>query len=196
MTLALQNRDLLKSIGEYEEHQPVEARPIREMRAIFDCLGGDGHQLGRKTKKKEHPGLAEMFSTQANKVTRTVKVVGSGGFTDKVRKPLQTGFAQLDSYGEARKSVAHKSIDDYYKKIRSERKRNTARNQSFEDDDDAGSVEVADAAARDAVRCLEHAMVIVAGEKVRIRSGNPIYRQLKLTCFNFRMFTEPLWPHL
>ena len=37
---ALQNRDLMKSIGEYEEYLPLSTRVVRELRAIFECLGG------------------------------------------------------------------------------------------------------------------------------------------------------------
>jgi exocyst complex component 7 len=161
LTKALQNRDLLKSIGEYEEQQPVEARPIREMRAVFECLGGEGHHLG-PTRKKEPASLTSIFGVQATKVNRTEKI-GSGGFSNLVKKPLKTGFAQIDAYGEARKDIAFKAIDGYYKKIRAERKKKAEKAKSF--DEENSNDEEADAAARDAVRCLEHAMVVVAGEK-------------------------------
>ena len=164
MTRALQNRDLLKSIGEYEEHQPVEARPIREMRAVFECLGGEGHHLG-PPRKKEPSSLAAAFGISANRVVRTEKV-GSGGYSSLVKKPLKTGFAHLDAYGEARKEVAFKSIDSYYRRIKMERKKNSEQNKSFADDKE----DEADVAARDAVRCLEHAMVVVAGEKTVYRA--------------------------
>lgn len=157
----MQNRDLLKSIGEYEEQQPVEARPIREMRAVFECLGGEGHHLG-PTRKKEPSSLSAVFGVPANKVIRTEKV-GSGGYTNLVKKPLKTGFAQIDAYGEARKDIAFKSIDGYYRRVKAERKKKVEKNKSF--DEETSKDDEADAAARDAVRCLEHAMVVVAGEK-------------------------------
>lgn len=166
LTKALQNRDLLKSIGEYEEQQPVEARPIREMRAVFDCLGGEGHHLG-PPRKKEPSSLTASFGVPAAKVIRTEKV-GSGGFTNLVKKPLKTGFAQIDAYGEARKDIAFKSIDGYYRRIKTERKRKAEKSKSF--DGETSGDDEADAAARDAVRCLEHAMVVVAGEKTVYRA--------------------------
>lgn len=140
----------------------MDARPIREMRAVFECLGGDGHHLG-PPRKKEPSSLAAAFGVPANRVVRTEKV-GSGGYTSLVKKNLKTGFAQLDAYGEARREVAFKAIDGYYRRTKAERKKNAAQNtgSSFGDKRDE-----ADTAARDAVRCLEHAMVVVAGEKVR-----------------------------
>jgi exocyst complex protein 7 len=93
------------------------------------------------------------FGVPANKVIRTEKV-GSGGYSNLVKKQLRTGFPQLDAYGEARKEVAWKAIEGYYRRQKAERKK-------LGDIGDAP----ADCAARDAVRCLEHAMVIVAGEK-------------------------------
>ena len=99
-----------------------------------------------------------------------------------MQQPLRTGYPQLDAYGEARRAVAHASIDGYYRHARAERKRAArARRQAGSgggatDDDDGGGgggggagpgpgPSDVDAAARDAVRCLEHAMVVVAGEK-------------------------------
>jgi len=161
LTKALQNRDLLKSIGEYEEQQPVESRPIREMRAVFECLGGEGHHLG-PIRKTEPSSLTEAFGVPANRVIRTEKV-GSGGYSKLVKKPLKTSFAQLDAYGEARKEVAFKSIDGYYRRIKTERKKRAEKRKSF--DEEGNKDDEADIAARDAVRCLEHAMVVVAGEK-------------------------------
>ena len=152
----MQNRDLLRSIGEYEEYQPVEPRLVRELRGIFEALSGNGYQLGPPP-KNEPPGLAYHFGIPANRVVRTEKV-GSGGYTNLVLRPLKTGFPHVDAYGEARKQVAFTSIDNYYRRIKQERKRNAEKFSS-------AIMEPADVAARDAVRCLEHAMVVVAGEK-------------------------------
>jgi exocyst complex component 7 len=152
----LQNRDLLRSIGEYEEYQPVDARHVRELRGIFECLGGNGYQLVAPP-EKEPPGLQYHFGLPPNRVVRTEKV-GSGGYTNFCQRPLKTGFPHVDAYGEARKSVAFGSLDQYYRRVKNERKRAQEKfNQQIFDS--------ADAAARDAVRCLEHAMVVVAGEK-------------------------------
>jgi exocyst complex protein 7 len=152
----LQNRDLLRSIGEFEEYQPVEARLVRELRGIFECLGGNGFQL-QSPHKAEPSGLAHAFGLPANRVVRTEKV-GSGGFTNIVILPLKTGFPHVDAYGESRKTTAFSSVDSYYRRVKQERKRAAERFQM-------GTFDTAAAAARDGVRCLEHAMVVVAGEK-------------------------------
>jgi len=156
----LQNRNLLKSIGEFEEFQPCEARPTREVRSIFECLGSHGYLLGPMS-KREPAGLAQIFGIPANRVLRTEKV-GSGCYTNLVRQPLKTGFPQLDAYGEARKEVAFQSFDNYYRRIKVERKK---RIEKLTETGEIDSFDEADAAARDAVRCLEHAMIAVAGEK-------------------------------
>ena len=126
------------------------------MRSIFECLGGEGYHLG-PAKKREPATLTAAFGVPANKVIRTEKV-GSGGYTSLVKKNLRTGFPHIDAYGEARKDVAFKSIDGYYRKIKNERKKNSESNKSF----DGADEDEADVAARDAVRCLEHAMVVIA----------------------------------
>eukprot|EP00566_Odontella_aurita_P004666 CAMPEP_0113594808 /NCGR_PEP_ID=MMETSP0015_2-20120614/39296_1 /TAXON_ID=2838 /ORGANISM="Odontella" /LENGTH=793 /DNA_ID=CAMNT_0000501873 /DNA_START=138 /DNA_END=2520 /DNA_ORIENTATION=+ /assembly_acc=CAM_ASM_000160 len=163
LSQALQNRDLMKSVGEYEEYLPLDTRPVRELRAIFECLGGDGSQLGFSD------GIVRQRVFPApSKVVRTEKV-GSGGYCNVVKQPLKTGFNHLDSYGEARKAVGFASIDGYYRHVKAERKKAFMRYRSSVSGggatgDAAGHNEV-DAAARDAVRCLEHSMVVVAGEK-------------------------------
>jgi exocyst complex protein 7 len=159
---ALQNRDLLKHIGESEEYQPLETRPIREIRSVFDCLGSHGYHLGPSA-RREPPGLAFIFGMAPNKVMRTEKV-GSGCFSNLVLQPLKTGFPQLDAYGEARKSMAFSSVDTYYRRIKQDRKKRLEKNNT-PDSPMEDRIDEADEAARDAVRCLEHAMVVVAGEK-------------------------------
>lgn len=140
----------------------MEARPIREIRSLFDCLGSHGYNLGPMS-KREPPGLSQIFGIPASKVIRSEKV-GSGCYTNLVRQPLKTGFPQLDAYGEARKEIAFSSFDSFYRRIKVERKKrfeklNTTTTEDVDNLDEAG------AAARDAVRCLEHAMITVAGEK-------------------------------
>jgi exocyst complex protein 7 len=69
----------------------------------------------------------------------------------------------LDAYAEARRNVAFSAIDSYYRRIKNERKKKLEKQAvdgMMEED-----VDEADVAARDAVRCLENAMLIVAGEK-------------------------------
>lgn len=156
LAAALQNRDLLRSIGEFEEYQPVEARLVRELRGIFECLGGNGFQLD-PPHRNEPPGLSHHFGHPANRVVRTEKV-GSGMYTNLVQRPLKTGFPHVDAYGESRKTVAFGSIDQYHRRLKQERKKNAEKSPNVAGDP-------ADAAARDAVRCLEHGMVVVAGEK-------------------------------
>lgn len=105
----------------------------------------------------EPPGLQYAFGVPAGKVIRTEKV-GSGGYCNFVQRPLKSGFPHVDAYVESRKTVAFGSVDHYYRRVKQERKRAA---EKFS----AGMVDTADTAARDAVRCLEHAMVVVAGEK-------------------------------
>lgn len=81
--MALQNRDLMKCIGEYEEYQPIEARPVREMRAVLECLANDGYHLG-PPRKREPSALVQSYGIPANKAIRTEKV-GSGGYTNLVK---------------------------------------------------------------------------------------------------------------
>jgi len=157
---ALKNRDLLKSIGDYEEYQPVEARQIREIRAIFECLGSYGYSLEAGS-EKEPSGLTAVFNVPPPRVIRSEKV-GSGNYTNLTKKSLKTGFPQLDAYGEARKDVAFSAIDSYYRRIKNERKKKLDKQAATGAIDDSDE---ADVAARDAVRCLENAMLIVAGEK-------------------------------
>lgn len=162
LAAALQNRDLLKQIGEFEEYQPVEARPIREIRSIYECLGSHGYHLGPQSRREPH-GLSNLFGMAPNKVMRTEKV-GSGSFSNIMKEPLKTGFPQLDAFGEARRSMAFTSIDNYYRRLKQDRKKRLEK-MSNPDNLVGDHVEQADEAARDAVRCLEHAMVVVAGEK-------------------------------
>lgn len=152
----MQNRDLLKSIGEVEEFQPLEARPIREIRSIFGCLGGHGYTVALN--RREPPGLGQLFGYQPQQMTRTEKV-GSGCYNKVTKNLLQTGFAQLDAYGQARREIAYASMDSYHRRLKSDRKKRLEK--SGRGDLDAEAM----AAARDAVRCVEHAMIVIAGEK-------------------------------
>jgi len=171
---ALQNRDLLKNIGEYDEYQPLEARPIREIRAIFECLTSYGYNLG-PAPKREPSGLSAIFGLQPQHISRTEKV-GSGCYNKLTKIELVVGFPQLDAYGMARREIAYSSMDAYYRRLRRDRKagseksgKDPKKSTSFlgSQKNQETSIESgeADAAARDAVRCLEHAMVIIAGEK-------------------------------
>jgi exocyst complex protein 7 len=152
LTAALQHRDLLKSIGEFEEYQPVEKRQLREMQVIFECLASHGYSVQRASHKREPPGLSQVLGLSAQKIIRTEKV-GSGCYSAVTKHNLQTGFPQLDHYARARQQMGYASLDNYYRRLKAERKKKT------------GEQDEADAAARDAVRCLEHAMILVAGEK-------------------------------
>lgn len=132
----------------------MEARPVREIRSIFDCLGSHGYSLVPMS-KREPEGLSKIFGIPATKVLRTEKV-GSGCYSNLVKAPLQTGFPQLDAYGESRKEIAFASFDTYYRRTKLERKKRLEKDENIDE---------ADAAARDAVRCLEQSMITVAGEK-------------------------------
>ena len=163
---ALQNRDLMKSIGEYEEYLPLSTRVVRELRAIFECLGGmptDGSSLLLSSSSvPSYIPPPEPSLPPGGKVLRTEKV-GSGHYTQTTMQSLKTGFPQLDSYGEARRSVAYASVDGYCRQLRN------ARKKLLPPEGTAGSAiaqaQIVDSAARDAVRCIEHTMVVVSGEK-------------------------------
>ena len=71
-------------LGNFKEHQPVEARLVRGLRGIFECLSGNGFQLV-PPHKQEPPGLAHHFGILANRVLRTEKV-GSGIYTNLVQQ--------------------------------------------------------------------------------------------------------------
>jgi len=166
---ALQNRDLMKSIGEYEEYLPLSTRVVRELRAIYECLGGMPTNgtglilapLSQSMARSLSP--PEPCLPPGGKVLRTEKV-GSGHYTNYTMKSLKTGYPHLDSYGEARKSVAYASVDGYCRQLRNARKK-LLPNSSGGDVSAAVRAQNVDSAARDAVRCIEHTMVVVSGEK-------------------------------
>mmetsp|Transcript_23297 Transcript_23297/g.56206 ORF Transcript_23297/g.56206 Transcript_23297/m.56206 type:complete len:913 (-) Transcript_23297:68-2806(-) len=166
---ALQNRDLMKSIGEYEEYLPLSTRVVRELRAIFECLGGMPTNGSGLLLSPLSPSLAralpppEPCLPPGGKVLRTEKV-GSGHYTNFTMKSLRTGYPHLDSYGEARKSVAYASVDGYCRQLRNARKKLLPSGGSGGMSAAAMQKNV-DSAARDAVRCIEHTMVVVSGEK-------------------------------
>jgi exocyst complex protein 7 len=147
---------LLKSIGEVEEFQPLEARPIREVRSVFGCLGGHGYTVSPS--RREPPGLDKVFNYQPQQIARTEKV-GSGCYNKATKSVLETGFSQLDAYGQARREISYASMDSYHRRLKQDRKKRLEKSGR-------GNLEMeAMAAARDAVRCVEHAMIVIAGEK-------------------------------
>jgi len=154
--MAVQNRDLLKSIGEVEEFQPLEARPIREIRSIFGCLGGHGYTVNAS--RREPPGLNRLFGFQPQQIARTEKV-GSGCYNKVTKSVLETGFAHLDAYGHSRRDIAYASMDSYHRRLKTDRKKRLEKMGRGDLETEAMS------AARDAVRCVEHAMIVIAGEK-------------------------------
>jgi exocyst complex protein 7 len=166
LSAALQNRDLMKSVGEYEESLPLDTRIVRELRAIFECLGGHGCFLNISTKSKSEEIMKTLsrYQVAAGKVGRTEKI-GSGHYTKLTMKNLASGYPHLDAYSEARRSVAYRSMQLYYKNLRAERKKEWDKRASSGGDMAEVESGELDSSARDAVRCLEHAMVIVAGEK-------------------------------
>ena len=181
LSMALQNRDLMQTVGEYQEHLSLSTRAVRELRAIFECLSHDGYTLGPTSRRIKSSSISYLYPP-ASKVIRTEKI-GSGCFCNLSKHPLQTGYPHLNAYAESRKLVSYKSLDGYYYQIKEQRKSSTGGNSTQKERDTGASsssmmmhntntsVEsnenafALDAAARDAVRALEHTMVIVAGEK-------------------------------
>ena len=80
LSKALQNRDLMKAVGEYEESLPLDSRPVRELRAVFECLGGEAAHLGPNPMDMV---LRSRVKPEMSKVVRTEKV-GSGGYCNLV----------------------------------------------------------------------------------------------------------------
>ena len=118
--------------------------------------------------------------------------VGSGGYTNLVNKNLDSKYPHINAYAKARKSQARYAIDSYYRRLAVERTRNIiSRRSSMSNisssmptvlppnlsdstnmsnsvapsNNDLFMGEVGDC-ARDTVRLIEHAMVVVQGEKV------------------------------
>ncbi|KAL3760811.1 hypothetical protein ACHAWU_007877 [Discostella pseudostelligera] len=172
---ALQNRDLMKCIGEYEEYLPLSTRVVRELRAIFECLGGMTSSTmmpstsSSRSLAQSTPPSIEPSVPPGGRVLRTEKV-GSGHYSNLTMKPLKTGYPHLDAYGEARKSVAYASVDGYCRQLRNARKKpaptSSGTGGSVVGSSTTGTLsDNVDLAALDAVRCIEHTMVVVSGEK-------------------------------
>lgn len=166
LSAALQNRDLMKSVGEYEESLPLDTRTVRELRAMFECLGGAGCFLNPTTRPTPESIMKRLskYQAAAGKVSRTEKI-GSGYYTRLAMKNLETGYPHLDAYAEARRTIAYNAMQLFYKQVRDERKKEWDKMATSGGDMAELESRELDSAARDAVRCLEHAMVIVAGEK-------------------------------
>jgi len=164
---ALHNRTLMKAVGEYEEYLPLDTRSVRELRAIFECLGGDSHNDIVPNSASADKSSLRTIRISSSKVVRTEKI-GGGSFTNLTKMFLKTGFPNLNAYGDARKVVAYSAMNGFHRHLRDERKKKTLSRQSMVvhggglPSYDSSDI---DAAARDAIRCLEHALVVVAGEK-------------------------------
>lgn len=207
LTDALQKKDLLKSVGEYEDILPLDSASLREIRAIMECLRGDNNNNGSYLGASS---VSQPYRTQpqqalpsdippGTKVVRTEKV-GSGFYSNLSKRPINTGYPLLDAYGEARKMVALASLENFHRQLKAEQKKKIARQPRSSSAAATAASQVSksitatavvaggggtitnttaatsttavdvDTAARDAVRCLEHAMVVVAGEKTIYRS--------------------------
>ncbi len=153
------------------EYLPLDTRTVRELRAMFECLTGSNCFLNSNNTPSSNDIMQHLqkYQTAAGKVSRTEKI-GSGFYTKLSKEPLRTSYGHLDAYSEGRRRVAFQSMQQYYRNLRAERKKEFdlkqgARSKGEHLESTPESADM-DAAARDAVRCLEHAMVIVAGEKV------------------------------
>ena len=137
---------------------------MRELRAIFECLGGDGCFLSiSSTAENDILDKIQKYQIAAAKVSRTEKI-GSGYYSKISMRALDCGYPHLNAYVEARRTIAFRSIHSFYRSLRDARKKSLDQQVSSAIVDfQAGEL---DSAARDTVRCLEHAMVLVAGEKV------------------------------
>lgn len=168
LTEALVNCDLMKSVGEYEEYIPLSTRVVRELRAIFECLGrmaSDGQGLilssstSLSTSTLSIPDPAPSLPS-GGKVLRTEKV-DTGHYANYTTMELRTGYPHLYAYGEV---AAYASVDGYCRQLRNAQK-NLAAPAATGGVSPATHARNVDSAARDAVRCIEHTMVVVSGEK-------------------------------
>jgi len=158
-TTALQNRNVVESVGEYEEFLCLDSRAVRELRSLMECLGSEKSRLGESQSDQKDASSIDDIFVDSKKVIRTEKC-GCGAYTNMTRNDLKTGFPHLDAYGEARKKIALSTMDSYYRRMKNVLKREGR--VTYITQSESGDL---DAAARDAIRCLEQAMVIVAGEK-------------------------------
>lgn len=143
LTTALNNRTLMQSVSEYEEHIPLNKDEIYELRLMFGCL----------VSKQDSSGLPSLPDDLSN-----LKI--SSGSNERHTKifdtDFKTGFLHLDVYAKARKFQAYGSLESYYKRLSNERKIEVSRDESL----DLSHLE-----ARDIVRFVEHAMVVITGEQ-------------------------------
>ena len=89
LSAALQNRDLLASVGEWAEYLPLDSRPVRELRAVFECLGGEAAHLGPDPMGLVRKSRGVQKGRGGAKVVRTEKV-GSGGYCGLVHVSTRT----------------------------------------------------------------------------------------------------------
>ena len=94
LSAALQKRDLMASVGECAESLPLDSRPVRELRAVFECLGGEAAHLGpdpmgmvRRSRGMMQKGGGG--GAAGARVVRTEKV-GSGGYCGLVNVSART----------------------------------------------------------------------------------------------------------
>ena len=143
LTTALNNRTLMQSVGEYEEYIPLNKEEIHELRIIFECLAD----------KQDNPRLSALPDDLTNlKVSSCSNERHSKIFNND----LKTGFLHLDVYAKARKFQAYGSMESYCKRLSNERK------EEISHDD---SLDLSHLEARDIVRCIEHALVVITGEQ-------------------------------
>ena len=87
----------MASVGECDESLPLDSRPVRELRAVFECLGGEAAHLGPNPmdmvlKSRGMVPKGGAGGAAGAKVVRTEKV-GSGGYCSLVNVSTMTCHA-------------------------------------------------------------------------------------------------------
>lgn len=195
---AVQNRDLVKSIGEYEEYLPLTTKMVRELRAIFECLGEKktfwGCALGDNVIEEMNViiNMNMKKKLSMNEVTRT-EAIGSGRYCNLcmvcyclyisllalilISQMLPCGLNRLRLLKKLPLRTGFPQLDAYAetRKIISlqciEHFHNTVKREQSNSTSFERSGGDLDAVARDVVRCLENALVVAAGEKVIVVDG-------------------------
>eukprot|EP00815_Leptocylindrus_aporus_P003993 CAMPEP_0116068550 /NCGR_PEP_ID=MMETSP0322-20121206/11730_1 /TAXON_ID=163516 /ORGANISM="Leptocylindrus danicus var. apora, Strain B651" /LENGTH=782 /DNA_ID=CAMNT_0003555687 /DNA_START=380 /DNA_END=2725 /DNA_ORIENTATION=+ len=142
LTTALAKHKLEEVIGDYETRLPFNKSNLAELRANFKCLGDTQFNPNVSTLGASSP------PNDKNVKTRSL--------TKILNTNLKTGYMHLDTYAKSRKPEAFKAFDNYITELGKERKEELVGNVK---------TSVAEMEARDVVRGVEHAIVILIGEK-------------------------------
>eukprot|EP00588_Corethron_pennatum_P005476 CAMPEP_0194289944 /NCGR_PEP_ID=MMETSP0169-20130528/40227_1 /TAXON_ID=218684 /ORGANISM="Corethron pennatum, Strain L29A3" /LENGTH=1028 /DNA_ID=CAMNT_0039037377 /DNA_START=110 /DNA_END=3196 /DNA_ORIENTATION=+ len=195
LSSGLTNRDLMKSVGEYADRMPLDVRAVRELRAIFECLSGGAHalygapvptdttqaaedalcrsersggggsgglsgfsRLSRRPLSTGHPHVDAFGTARRAAVSDAMAKYHRGLRRERTKRRQEEVLAAHNV------SPAASTMDDPKRPAGTQWEDNAPADLAAADA--VGAAEpIAEGAARDAVRCLEHAMVGIQGER-------------------------------